>query len=570
MNHSSPLRTLFAMALSTALTVPLAAQSLSGRIVDAQSTPIAGITVDPGHGANVAVSDSAGLFTITGMQNRSYDVEYRPSQGASWCGKLVTTTVSGTTNVGDVVLTPGFTVGGTAVNAANAPIAGGNINVYDANGVKLFTPHDGTVANGAFLVTVPAGTWELHVVPPTGTLLVTRVFRALAVAAPVNLGAVTLPTGFAVTGTVVDNASSVPVGSTKIVAHDALTGQPIFLANDTANAFGAFSLILPFGLIDLDFEPPLGNTHTARRLHGAYVLGPTTLGQVRLQNGVFVSGTVGSAGGPVVGADIDVFDADGTKLFLTHDKTLANGAFSVAVPAGATYTVRIEPPVAAGLVGHRSAPTVVNAATNLGSIPLPTGVAVSGTITGPQGLEAAANLDFFDANGVEIVTVGDHTDANGHYATFVPVGTWRIDVTSRQGSRGRPTSTTGVAIPSATVWNTTLPQKTLVADLTGFGTPTLPQGGLLPLNPSLEGLVAPSVPAVLDIVVALPGGTEIPVMPAIPLTVIPFPLQLVGVWVPVPVVPQNALGKPLDFVMRYRDPTTHVVLDQARAQFVVR
>ncbi|MFO1078152.1 MAG: carboxypeptidase-like regulatory domain-containing protein [Planctomycetota bacterium] len=570
MSHSHLPRSLFATLALAAAASPLAAQSLSGRIVDPQSVPIAGITVDPGHGAATAVSDSAGLFTITGLQVRTYDVEYRPSQGAPWCGSLVATPVSGATNVGDVVLLPGFTVAGTAVNAANAPIPGGNVNVYDQAGTKLFTPHDGTVATGAFMVTVPAGTWDVHIVPPTASLLVTRVYNDLVAAAPVNLGNVTLATGYPVSGTVVDSVSSVPVGSTKIVARNALTGEAIPLTNNTANSFGAFSLILPYGIVDLDFEPPLGNSHVARRVFGAFVLGTTALGQVRLQNGVFVSGSVGSAGGPVDNADIDVFAADGHKLFLAHDKTLANGAFSVAVPAGGTYTVRVEPPVAAGLAGHLSAPTPVNAATSLPAIVLPTGVAVSGTISGPQGPEAGANLNFFDQNGVELVTVGDHTDANGHYATFVPAGTWRIDVQGRQGNRGRPVTTTGIAIAGATTWNLTLPQKQLVADVTGFGTPTLLQGGLLPLNPSLEGLVAPSVSAVLDVVVALPGGTEIPVMPSIPLGVIPFPLHLVGVWVPIPVVPTTALGKPLDFVMRYRDPVTNAVLDAAHTSFVVQ
>jgi len=54
-----------------ACSASLLAQSLSGRVVDQNGLPVAGITVDPGHGSNAASSNASGLFTITGLQNRS-------------------------------------------------------------------------------------------------------------------------------------------------------------------------------------------------------------------------------------------------------------------------------------------------------------------------------------------------------------------------------------------------------------------------------------------------------------------------------------------------------------------
>ena len=558
-----------AFAALLTLSAALSAQSLSGRVVDPNGLPIQGISVDPGRGSTAASTDLNGLFTVTGLQNRSYDVEYRPTQGTSWVGRLIVTGVSGATNVGDVVLQPGVLVSGIARTEAGVGILGCNVNVYDPSGAKLFTPHDGTLASGAFTVTVPAGTWDIRLNPPVASLLVPREFRDVTTAGNVNLGNVTLRTAFQVTGTVVDSVSSVPVGSTRIRAYDAITREPIVLLADTASTFGAFTLLLPYGILDLEFEPPVGNTHLGKQMFGAIVLSSMSLGQVRLQNGVMLSGTVTGPSGGVAGADVDVFAADGSKVYTAHDLTAVTGAFSVPVPAGGTYRVRVEPPASAGLVGSFGAPVVVNAATNVGTIALAAGVAVSGTITGPQGPEANANLNFFDGNGVEIVTVGDHTDAAGHYTTFVPAGTWRIDVETAEGSRGKPSSTTGVAVLVATTWNHTVAQKALVAAVTSYGIPTLLQGGLLPVNPFLMGLQPNPVPTLLDLLVVLPNGQELPVFPTIPLDVIPFPLQLNGIWLPMPIVPATATGKLLKFVMRCRDPLTNAVQDAASTEFVV-
>lgn len=551
------------------LSAVLSAQSLSGRVVDPNGLPIQGITVDPGRGSTAASTDLNGLFTVTGLQNRSYDVEYRPNPGATWVGRLIITGVSGATNVGDVVLQPGFLVSGTARTEAGVGIVGCNVNVYDQSGAKLFTPHDGSIAGGAFTVTVPAGTWDIRINPPVASLLVPREFADTALTANLNLGNVTLPTAYQVAGTVVDSVSSVPVGSTRIRAYHAITREPIVLLADTASTFGAFTLLLPYGILDLEFEPPVGNSHIGKQVFGAIVLGTMSLGQVRLQNGVMLSGTVTGPAGGVAGADVDVFAADGSKVYTAHDQTAFNGAFSVPVPSGGTYRVRVEPPASAGLVGSFGAPVVVNAATNVGTIALAAGIAVSGTITGPQGPEANANLNFFDGNGVEIVTVGDHTDAAGHFATFVPAGTWRIDVETAEGSHGKSSSTTGVAIAAATTWNRTVAQKSITAAVTSYGIPTLLQGGLLPVNPFLFGLEANPVPTLLDLLVVLPNGQELPVFPTLALDVIPFPLQLNGIWLPMPVVPATATGKLLKFVMRCRDPLTNAVQDAASTEFVV-
>ena len=99
-------------AATVLLALPMAAQSLAGRIVDPNGVPIPGITIDPGNGSPTAISDALGMFNILGMSNRSYDVEYLPDRTAPWSALVRTTTVVGATNIGDVTLQPGHFVSG--------------------------------------------------------------------------------------------------------------------------------------------------------------------------------------------------------------------------------------------------------------------------------------------------------------------------------------------------------------------------------------------------------------------------------------------------------------------------
>ena len=90
------------------------------------------------------------------------------------------------------------------------------------------------------------------------------------------------------------------------------------------------------------------------------------------------------------------------------------------------------------------------------------------------------------------------------------------------------------------------------------------------MSPFLQGLASSSVPTLLDLLVVLPSGQELPVFPTFALDVIPFPIQLTGVWIPMPSVPAASTGKLLKFVVRCRDPLTNAVQDSASTEFVVQ
>jgi len=547
----------------------LAAQSLTGRVTDPGGVPLAGITVDAGSGIPVTTG-ALGTFTIAGLANNSYDVEYLPAQGAPWAAREIETTVSGITNVGDIVLEPGADIIGVALTEGGLPIASCNLNVYAQDGTKLFTPYDNTNALGQFAVTVPLGTWDLRVQPPVGSTMVSTTLEDIAVAGPTPIGNVTLRTGYLVTGSVGDAVTTVPIGNTRFKVWDAITGERFVIPNDTTNVFGQFSFLLPYGIADFEVIPPAGNTHVGKQMFGVIVVGPTAMGSIGLQSGVTVSGNVTANGGSLAGADIDVLNADGTKVFTAFDNTDAGGNFSVVVPTGSGMIVRVEPVASTGLVGATTAPLNIAANTNVGTINLASGVAVSGNVMGQGAPEFDAALNFVDtATGVELITITDHTDVAGNYTTYVPPGNYDVTVVTADGSLSKD-ATQNVTITGAATVDFTLSLKLARTQVTSYGIPTLGPGALMPINVLLHTTTPGWTPILIDLYIDMPTSPSIPLLYGVPLTLPHVPFVVGPVFLPVPPLPASEVGKPLEMRVVLRDATGLIIYDEADATFYVQ
>jgi hypothetical protein len=115
-----------------------------------------------------------------------------------------------------------------------------------------------------------------------------------------------------------------------------------------------------------------------------------------------------------------------------------------------------------------------------------------------------------------------------------------------------------------------VPGKLARTALTSFGIPTVPQGGLLPINVLLHSLQPGLQTLLLDLLVELPDGTQLPILSGLPLDLPPLPFTLDAVFVPYPTIPANYLGKQIDMVFRFRSANGATVLDQAKTPFVVQ
>lgn len=166
--------------------------------------------------------------------------------------------------------------------------------------------------------------------------------------------------------------------------------------------------------------------------------------------------------------------------------------------------------------------------------------------------------------------LGDHTDANGFFSTTVPTGAWNVLVDPQEGSFAAPLTVNNVTVAGATTLNRTLGPKQLRLTASSYGIPTLPQGGPLPIDTTFHNLTAGTLATLIDIVVQLPSGTEIPVFPTIPLDVPPVQLPLSGILFPLPAVPAGETGKPLKFLVRFRAAGNGTILDSASTEFVIQ
>ncbi len=542
---------------------------LTGQVVDPSNVGIAGVIVKNDAGAPTTTTDALGNFTLTGLQNRNYTIDIIPAVG-TYVPVQRSIRVNITSSLGVVTLQPGVAITGTMLLPNGLPVTNGNVNLYDTAGNKLYTPNDATSALGQFAVTAPIGPVLFRTVTPTALNLI-PVNRDLDATVPINLGNLQLQQGYRVTGTFTDAVSSVPVGNVRIITTNGITGEVLFQSSPTASALGAFSLLLPLGSWDLTCSPLATDAHLPMIKHGVIVVATTALGFVPMSRCVFASGTLTGPNGPVGGADIDVYTADGEKLFTTNDSTSATGTFSVPVPIG-SCRLTFQPNVATGLSGVSTPTTAFSLNTNLGIITTSPGIPVDLTVLGVNGPVFDANLDLIDPLTLEpVVLTGDHSSVTGAMHAIVPAGTWNLTMLTPQGSRSAPVRIPLLPFFAPFAQTVPLPDKALRLDVTGIGIQTIYQGGYLPISLTIENTTINQLASTIEVVVRYPSGAETTVLPPMPVDVFPLiNLTLTGLWVPTPVVPATEVGRPLRLLVRARDAATTTVLDEAYAQFVVQ
>ena len=563
------------LALVVLLTCSAQAQSLTGRLVDTNSAPIAGATIEMTSGGASATSNNNGDFTITGLSNGTRTAQIDPRM-VTVAPAEIDFVINGATNAGTIVMDPGATVSGTVLSPAGAGLFGVNLNAYLPDGTKLFTPHDGTDINGNFQIVVPlVPGLMVEALPPFGTTLL-PFQTTLNVTGPVNLGNVTLQQGHTVSGTVIDAVSFLPISNTRIVTYNALTDLEIPQANNTANTFGVFSVVLPTGIHEVEVIPPPTSPHVGRQLFNVTVLGQSqNLGAVALDRAVFLSGSVTGPNGPVANADIDVFSDDGYKLFTPHDKTDLNGAFSIAVEPG-SYSLTVQPPFMAKLAGRKTGLFTASTPTNVGTIACSPGVWVGLIVQNSAGQPIDdADIDLLDPiTGESQVLIGDHANSLGFIAATEPPGNWTVRVEAPQGSGSAPLIATGLSLPpnlSNFFVSIQLPDKEVITDAGTYGIPTIGQGGSVLANLSLENMLSPTRSVAYEALVRLSDGSELTILPPL---VVDLPghlaLGLSGTWVPIPVVPAHELGRKLRLRTRVLDAASGAILDEAQLRFIVQ
>lgn len=457
------------------VTTLYAGHLVSGVVRNTSGTGLVGVDLDfinLATGRKIYVPNdlttTGGNYSVR-VRSGTYDVEFRPPATTSYVTGLRTGLVISASDVTGLidVLQVGIQVFGTTVDGSGTPVERADLDFVDVcTGKTIPTAHDNTDVSGNFSVYVPAGTYTIRFAPPRCVSLGAQRLANQLVSTATNLGTITLPDAFAVTGRVLDQASN-PVSGADLDFFDAVSGARQATARDNTDASGHFSVLVPDGVYNINIDPPSAINLLVGRVNSISVSGPTSLGDVILPSGIPVSGTVlGPGGSGVLNVDIDVFQpSTSTFVRLAHDHTAANGSFRVVVPTG-TYDFRFIPPACSPLAPAELKSVQVTSALTLPTVNLVQGVRASGLVLGPGGAPVTnADLDFFPAGSrVKTFTARDNTDLSGFYSVLVPPGSYDIDYVPPVGSTLRAAQRFGVSLLSdATLPDTILHQGFVVS-----------------------------------------------------------------------------------------------------------
>ncbi|HEX6885271.1 MAG TPA: carboxypeptidase-like regulatory domain-containing protein [Planctomycetota bacterium] len=346
------------IGLQRLLTVPLllligslaSADAITGRVVDANGVGVAGVDIDflkvGGGNPNEANdgTDANGNF-LTTVDAGVYEIRFfapAPPASSHLTAVLTNVVVTGTKNLGNVVLPAGVIVQGTVRNAASQPVGNVVIDVFrDDTGARVLMKNNFTTAFGTFQLAVPANVplrseYLTHLV--VGQALVPR--RILGtVPFSVNVGTITLQTGFHLTGTMRTETGS-PIEGADLDVKILPSGTTLFTPSDNTRG-GIFDVIVPPGTYDLVITRPTNLLVVAVEVDDLTVSGPTDVGVHVMRFGVLLSGTVRDADDVLVPAvDLNVREvATGLSLPLGSDNTNDAGFYAVVVPPGPMHLV---------------------------------------------------------------------------------------------------------------------------------------------------------------------------------------------------------------------------------------
>jgi len=382
-----------ALALGLGLLSPtLSAQAITGRVVTSTGAGLAGVNIDgfdPNGNPLTLANDgtnATGNFTTTVTDGPGVYTFYfyppPPPASTHLVAERVNVVVAGTVNLGNVTCGAGVLLTGRAVRLTSTPVANVTLSVIDGpTGAPVLQNQLKTNAFGTFSLAVPAHEIELRLDATTSAFVLGSRALVRTPTGALALGDVHLAAGAVVTGHVQRTNGSAVAGCDLDFKN--ANGHDVYVPNDNTVANGNFSVVVPKGIYTVRFTAKLSDLLATKELLNTNLSANTNLGNVVMNAGVKLFGTVRKASGALAPhVDVDAFDhVTQLKIPLGRDNTDAAGAYAVVLPTG-TYDIKFLRDGAGAAIGadwHRN--VVVAAQTQLdGQLP---SHGYGGTYSGP-------------------------------------------------------------------------------------------------------------------------------------------------------------------------------------------
>ncbi|MFQ5653940.1 MAG: hypothetical protein ACE5GW_04320 [Planctomycetota bacterium] len=428
--------------------------TISGVVQDAQGTGIANVDIDLVNNSNPAnpisiplsgdLTLANGSFSFTTLQvipTGTYEIEFNPPLGAPFFDLVVSQFLFGNfTFPAPIVLEPMAVLTGRVVDDNGIGLVQANLDFFvSATGEPAIFTGDVTDDLGFFEVNMVPDIYDMEIratLATPGGPYVPVFLTQRPLLDDLDLGVIALHDGYSLTGIVRTAAGSAVVGG-DIDVRDPLTGDKVHTPGDNTGPTGAFSVLVPAGDWEVEVDPPPGPALVAQLIPFAVIPpGPSNMGIIVLPPGVRVTGTTVDSGfSPVTDVDLDfVISSTQVEVPTPHDNADQNGIFGVTVETN-TYDIQFKPPFASGLAPLIRENELVFSDVNLGSVVLPAGFGITGTVTaGGTPIEEVELSLTLSSSGAPVFSFGDESDALGHYAIRELAGTYDILYTPPQGS----------------------------------------------------------------------------------------------------------------------------------------
>lgn len=340
--------------------------------------------------------------------------------------------------------------------------------------------NDDTGVLGFYAISVPTGDYDVRFKPATGSGFIAVEVRGVRVeGASMTLDQV-LEAGWPVTGRVIDE-NTVPINPLDLDVIDLADGNATFVDNDHTDPLGNFSIVLPTGQFDIEFEPAVGTLYVPLKLSGVVVAGPTPLGDITLFFGVRMSGVVvDSSLLPVGQVKVKTIDpVTGFEIFNIRNTTDITGAYELIVAPG-SYDLQLIPQRGSVWLPRYVGGVLMTVDTTLPDLPLDTGALISGTVIDGSGNPAEfVDLDFVSSwTGRARFTPTDNTDENGQFAIAVAPGIYDIRFDPPPATGLAPAEMTAFGFSASTVLPTVQLQAALIVSGSVQDGAGAPQAGL--------------------------------------------------------------------------------------------
>ena len=439
---------------------------VSGRVTDSLGAPVGDIDLDLDRlsGGRVYTGDDNsspvdGSFWIV-VPADSYRLRFDPLPGSGWRGLQIDTFVVAKDTVYDAVMHRGFNMIGDIRDSVGNGIPNVDFELkVETTGEKIFVSDNTTNVNGHYEVVVPAGTFELRLVPLAASKIVGSSHPGFTIEGDSSWSEV-LYKGTLISATVVDEGGN-PVEGVDLDFNVPGSAAKLFTPHDKTNVAGiSINAVLP-GTYDLEFDPPVGAPYDRVTLFTLNCENDTSVTvTIPEVTRVQVQGQVRNRRGEGLGqVELQARSAiTGAKLFLQNNLTDQSGNFSVALPKG-ILDLYLVPSISSRCVATVVHELDINIDTALSPIELDSGIVVTCRVIETDGsVVEGADIDVNFAGEPGIVfTPFDRTNRDGRAELVLSPGRYDFHVSPPAGSDLISANSTGLELSGDSLLTFVLP-----------------------------------------------------------------------------------------------------------------